>query len=85
MAQLDFILCHIFRKSSHKNTYGEGTSRRGRHDSDDSDQEMFEKYKDFMFAPDELPIYMANPKVPIISKSGNNNISFMVYVCIIQY
>ena len=57
----------IFRKSSHKNTYGEGTSRRGRHDSDDSDQEMFEKYKDFMFAPDELPIYMANPKVPIIS------------------
>ena len=24
---------------------------------------MMKKYKEFMFAPDELPVYMADPKV----------------------
>jgi hypothetical protein len=29
---------------------------------------MMEKYKDFLFAPDELPVYVAAPKVKRIYK-----------------
>ncbi len=30
------------------------------------EEELMKKYKEFMFAPDELPVYMADPKVFIL-------------------
>eukprot|EP00088_Acartia_fossae_P044860 TRINITY_DN4789_c0_g1_i1.p1 TRINITY_DN4789_c0_g1~~TRINITY_DN4789_c0_g1_i1.p1 ORF type:complete len:897 (-),score=275.21 TRINITY_DN4789_c0_g1_i1:324-3014(-) len=46
------------RKESHVRSYG---SKNERGNSSDED-ENFDKYQDFMFAPDELPLYVAAPK-----------------------
>jgi len=49
------------RKNSFMNTYGDRGRRRERSDSG-SEDDIVIKYKDFLFAPDELPVYVATPK-----------------------
>ena len=50
------------RLASHVRTYGcSGPDQRQDTDQDDDDPFM-EKYKDFLFAPDEIPLYVARPK-----------------------
>ena len=48
----------MLRKESYVKTYlGESSERREEEDPN------LEKYKEFLFAPDDLPVYVAAPKV----------------------
>ena len=44
------------RKTSYVKTYG------GKEDERTDDPNL-DKYREFLFAPDDLPVYVANPKV----------------------
>ena len=37
---------------------------------DEGEDPMLEKYKDFLFAPDELPVHIATPKVNPLGLKG---------------
>ena len=50
----------MLRKYSYVKTYG-GESSERREEEDPN----LEKYKEFLFAPDDLPVYVAAPKVAL--------------------
>ena len=54
---IKFIL--FIRKGSYSRTYGSGSALEA---ADDYDPTL-SKYKDFLFAPDDLPVQVATPKV----------------------
>ena len=57
-----YLTCLIFhanfRKASFVKTYGGDNY-------EENDDPNLDKYKDFLFAPDDLPVYAAYPKVSI--------------------